>query len=352
MHYNSQIYYYLKEKITMCNKTQFSIKSLILLSALASVSAQAELIFSDEVYTAFTSATTQLLPAVSDSDSETVPFESPGSVLALSQSPAGGQPFPNIPTSQTTAFASAAQLFSGNSVLTGVGANGFFLRNSLPPNTLEAGATYAVTITNPSTTAAEALVADIFIPTPTLQFFGNIGNSFPAGADPALDASARVQARVLTKVTHPDGSIVEDVLVDYGMFTFRNPQTGVFEALPISSDSVGLTRFDEPDGSFGFQLPELDLEGVTSPDLAELGPGDVMEFSYDFFATASTGFGETGIFAAIGDPFNLSGAGSGRIDIKVAGDPGSVVPIPGAVWLLSSGLLGLWGLRKGSKNQA
>ena len=336
----------------MCKKTQFPIKLLILLAAMAPVSVSAALIFSDEEYTAFTNATTQLLPAVSDFDSATVPFESPASVLALSRSPAGGQPFPNIPTSQTTAFASAAQLtLGGGNVLTGVGANGFFLRNSLPPNTLEAGATYAVTITNTSTTATEALVADIFIPTPTMQFFG-VGNFFPAGADPALDASARVQARVLTKITHPDGSIVEDVLVDYGMFTFRNPQTGVFEALPLSSDSVGLTRFDEPDGSFGFALPELDLEGVTSPDLAELGPGDVMEFSYDFFATASTGFGETGVFAAIGDPFNLSAGGGRGIDIKAAGGSGSVVPIPGAVWLLSSGLLGLWGLRKGTKNQA
>lgn len=336
----------------MYNKTQSLIKPLILLAALAPVSVSADVIFSDEVYTAFTSATTQLLPAVNDFDSETVPVDSPASVLALSRSPARTLPFPNIPTSQTTAFASAAQItLGGGDVLTGVGANGFFFQNSLPPNTLEAAATYALTITNTSTTVTEPLEVDIFIPTPTMQFFG-VGNSFPAGADPALDASARVQARVLTKITHPDGSIVEDVLVDYGMFTFRNPQTGVFGVLPISSDSVGLTRFDEPDGSFGFQLPELDLEGVTSPDLAELGPGDVMEFSYDFFATASTGFGETGIFAAIGDPFNLSAGGGRGIDIKVAVDPGSVVPIPGAVWLLSSGLLGLWGLRKGAENQA
>ena len=312
---------------------------LALLAALAPGAASAALIFSDEKYTAFTNATTQLLPAVTGFDSKTVPFGSPASVLALSRSPAGGQPFPNIPTSQTTAFASAAQLtLGGGNVLTGVGANGFFLRNSLPPNTLEAGATYAVTITNTSTTATESLVADIFIPTPTLQFFGNIGNFFPVGADPARDASARVQARVITKITHPDGSIVEDVLVDYGMFTFRNPQTGVFGALPLSSDSVGLTRFDEPDGSFGFQLPELDLEGVTFPDLANLGPGDIMEFSYDFFAMASTGFGETGVFAAIGDPFNLSASGA-RFNLQI----GNLVnpPVPGVSEPNTLAVLGL-----------
>lgn len=306
---------------------------LALIAALAPGAASAALIFSDEEYTAFTNATTQLPPAVTDFDSKTVPFGSPASVLALSRSPARGQPFPNIPTSQTTPFASAAQLtLGGGNVLTGVGVNGFFLMNSLPPNTLEATATYSVTVTNTSTTITEALTADIFIPTPTLQFFG-VGNFFPSGVDPARDASARVQARVLTKITHPDGSIVEDVLLDYGMFTFRNPQTGVFDVLPISSDSVGLTRFEVPDGSFGAQLPELDLEGVTAPDLAALGPGDIMEFSYDFFATASTGFGETGIFAAIGDPFDLSASGA-RFDIVT-----SAVPEPSTGVLLLAGLL-------------
>lgn len=303
---------------------------LFFIAALAPVSVSAELIFSDEEYTAFTSATTQLLPAVIDFDSDTVPNGSPASVLALSR--ANGQPFPNIPTSQTTAFASAAQLTLGDSIVNGVGVNGFFLTNSLPPNTLEAATQYSVTITNTSTTVAEPLVADFLIPPPTMQFFG-VGNSFPAGVDLARDAFAFVQVRISTKLTHPDGSIVEDVLLDYGMRTFRDPMSGVFLALPISSDSVGLTRFDEPDGSFGFQLPELVLEGVSSPDLAELGPGDVMEFGYDFFATASTGFGETGVFAAIGDPFNLS-AGGARFNLEP-------IPLPAALWLLSPALGGL-----------
>jgi hypothetical protein len=101
---------------------------------------------------------------------------------------------------------------------------------------------------------------------------------------------------------------------------------------------VGITRFDVPDGSFGFRLPELSV-GISLP---ELGPGDIMEVSFDYFATASTGFGETGIFAAIGDPFNLS-TGGGRFDLQV-GDPGPgglPVPEPATWTLLASGLLAL-----------
>lgn len=163
--------------------------SLLFIAALVPVPVSAELIFSDEDYTAFTNATTQLLPAVTDFDSDTVPKGSPASVLALAPSPAKGEPFPNLPTSQTRAFASAAQLSSGDSVLNGVGVSGFFLMNSLPPNTLEAATQYSITITNTSTTVTEPLVADFFVPTPTLQFFG-VGDFLPAGADPARDAFA------------------------------------------------------------------------------------------------------------------------------------------------------------------
>jgi len=58
---------------------------------------------------------------------------------------------------------------------------------------------------------------------------------------------------------------------------------------------------------------------------------------------ARTGFGETGIFAAIGDPFNLSGAG-GSFTLRV-GDPagpgtgsGGSIPEPGTLALLGLSL--------------
>jgi hypothetical protein len=77
--------------------------------------------------------------------------------------------------------------------------------------------------------------------------------------------------------------------------------------------------------------------------LVTIGPGDILKFTYEYFASASTGFGETGIFAAIGDPFDLS-AGGGRFDLHV-GDaiapgpgPGNGVPEPGTLATLGLGL--------------
>jgi hypothetical protein len=35
---------------------------------------------------------------------------------------------------------------------------------------------------------------------------------------------------------------------------------------------------------------------------SSVGPGEGLEFGYDYFATASTGFGETAVFAAIAIP--------------------------------------------------
>lgn len=315
---------------------------LVLVAALAPGSVSAALIFSDLFFSASTEAHTQLPPPVIDSNTEFIPNQGPGAVEALSR--ANGAPFPNLPNSVGSAFASAAQLtFAGGVILTGVGVNGFFLRNSLPPNKLLALAFNSQTITNNSTTDTESLLVSFFIPAPTMQFFG-VGDSFPGGADLARDASALVEAELFTNLTRADGSRVQEIILTYGMQTFRDPRPGgAFSAIPRSSDSVGLTRFDEPDGSFGFALPELLLEDVLLP---EIGPGESLEIVYTFSASASTGFGETGIFAAIGDPFNLSTSGA-RFNIQV-GDPidpgpgpGVPVPVPATWSLLAAGLLAL-----------
>jgi hypothetical protein len=54
-------------------------------------------------------------------------------------------------------------------------------------------------------------------------------------------------------------------------------------------------------------------------------PGESLEFGYDYFATASTGFGETAVFAAIGDPFNLT-TGGGRFEFLLGDAPPNSVP--------------------------
>lgn len=299
---------------------------LLLAAALAPQSASAGLISESEVaLTAFTSFDTQGVPAVTDFDDT---IDGLGSVLALTRATNQTMPFPNIPTSQTTAFASSAGTTVG---VFGVGVNGFFFQNALPPNELLASGTFSQTLTNTSTVpnSVTPVVVDFFVPNPTIQFFG-VGNSFPVGADPARDVLATVSIVMRTTLTHPNGSFIEDVVLDYGMGVMRPTPEGVLTAVPFPDVTGPIPTFEEPDGSFGWRLPAL---FVNDMPLGDLGPGDVLEFSYEYSAFASTGFGETGIFAAIGDPFDLS-AGGGRVELEV-------IPEPATLTLLAAGLVAL-----------
>jgi hypothetical protein len=221
--------------------------------------------------------------------------------------------------------------------------NGFHFENSLPPNRYFASGKWTQTLTNNSA-VTQVSTATISVPTPTIRFFG-VGNSFPAGANPDLDASAAVDIRLFSTLTHTDGSEVETVLFDYGMQTLRAPIVGVLLADPTDDALGALSRFDEPDGSFGFQL----LPVIKNFSFGSVGAGESLEFGYDYFATASTGFGETGVFAAIGDPFNLSTSG-GRFEFQVgnASTPSSV-PEPGSsltTFGLSLVMLGIFAHRR------
>lgn len=306
---------------------------LLLIASLAPlpVSAQSFLgiDFSDIKLSAFASVSTQLEPIQTDSDTNSAPKSSFSSVVALV--PARGIPFPNLPNSVGSAFASSAGTNTG---LFGVGVNGFFFTNSLPPDALLGSVTFEQTITNNSTSSVE-IFADITIPAPTIQLFG-VGDFFPVGADPRRDVTASVNVSFLTRITHPDGTVVDGQPLDYGIFLFRELTSGTLHA--IDADGALLSRFEEPDGSFGFQLPNFHEDNLR---LAEIAPGDILELTLEYSASASTGFGETGIFAAIGDPFNLSAGGS-ALDIHVGA--ATSIPEPGSWALLALGF-GLLSLR-------
>jgi hypothetical protein len=312
---------------------------LTLIAALAPGAASATLIFSDMRFIADTSFSAELLPDVSNADTQDVPNNGAGAVNALTLAP--GALFPNVPVTinLSSAFASASfATFGGGGITSGVGANGFFLRNSLPPNHLSATALMFQSITNDSSTVTESVRASFFIPAPTLRFFG-VGDFFPAGADPARDAFGVAQARLLTTLRRADGlSSVSDTILEYGLQTVRdidplNP--GKFSAIALSpEDSVDLVRFDEPDGSIVFRLPALGVN-LALPDI---GPGEILDLAYVFQAGASTGFGETGIFAAVGDPFDLTANGA-RFELQI----GNVVnpPVPGVSEPNTFAVLGL-----------
>ena len=288
--------------------------ALLLMAGFAPVSVSAGTIeLSDVRISARATFSSQRVPEISDFDVKVAP---PDQLLQAAQALViEGLPFPNQPNSQNAGFASSAGAVGG---VFGVGVNGFHFQNSLPPNRYFASGTWSQTLTNNSA-VTQVSTGAISVPAPTIRFFG-VGNSFPPGADPDLDASAAVNIRLTSKLTHTDGSVEETVHFEYGMHTLRAPIVGVLLADPTDDALGALSRFDEPDGSFGFRL----LPVVRGFSFSSVGPGESLEFGYDYFATASTGFGETGVFAAIGDPFNLT-AGGGRFEFQM----GDSVPEPG-----------------------
>jgi hypothetical protein len=256
---------------------------LLLMASFAPVSVSAGTIeLSDVRISARATFSAQRVPEISDFDVKVAPADQ---LLQAAQALViEGLPFPNVPNSQNAGFASSAGVVGG---VFGVGVNGLHFQNSLPPNRYFASGTWSQTLTNNSD-VTQVSTGAISVPAPTIRFFG-VGNSFPPGADPDLDASAAVNIRLTSKLTHANGSVVDTVHFEYGMHTLRAPIVGVTPGRPDRRALGALSRFDEPDGSFGFRC--CLWSGVSrSPVSAR---ARVWSFGYDYFATASTGFGET-----------------------------------------------------------
>jgi len=317
--------------------TRISPAAVLLFASFAPVSVSADSIeLSDVRISARASFSSQQVPEKSDFDVKVAP---PDQLLQAAQALViDGLPFPNQPNSQNAGFASSTAVVGG---LFGAGVNGFHFQNSLPPNRYFASGTWTQTLTNNST-LTQVSTGTISVPAPTIRFFG-VGNSFPTGANPDLDASAAVNIRLFSILTHTDGSEEETVHFEYGMHTLRAPIVGVLLADPTDDALGALSRFDEPDGSFGFRL----LPVTRGFSFSSIRPGESLEFGYDYFATASTGFGETGVFSAIGDPFDLT-TGSGSFEFQVEDALPNSVSEPGTLTMFGIGLtvLGLFAHRR------
>src|SRR4051812_20132039 len=173
----------------------------LLAATLAPVSARAGgVVLSDVTLTARATFSSQrVAPEKTDFDVKTAP---PDQLLQAAQALViEGLPFPNQPNSQNAGFASSAAAVGG---AFGLGVNGFHFENSLPPNRYFAAGRWTQTLTNNST-VTQVSNAAISVPAPTIRFFG-VGNSFPGGANPDLDATASVDIRLTSKLTHADGS--------------------------------------------------------------------------------------------------------------------------------------------------
>lgn len=106
----------------------------------------------------------------------------------------------------------------------------------------------------------------------------------------------------------------------------------------VIGTDIGGTFFDY--GSyFGYTFDRYD----ESLDLGTFAAGDSFEISYELMVGVFGPGYETGAYASIGDPGDLSGGG---LYGTLEGGGDATVPIPGAVWLLGSGLMGLAGFRR------
>jgi len=100
------------------------------------------------------------------------------------------------------------------------------------------------------------------------------------------------------------------------------------------TDPLGSTYFTgSTNNIFGYQFDDLN-DTVTGL----LAKGETVRVKSEMFVFLMSPSGETGAAASIGDPLDLS---SGAFSSSL-----SIVPVPAAVWLFGSGLLGLIGIAR------
>jgi hypothetical protein len=164
--------------------------------------------------------------------------------------------------------------------------------------------------------------------------------------------SASAQASYITFTGYVDNPSVtyslpgvsfEDGAAANGYISFTPNATdpinlpGTVEAFWIDVDKVGggTYRFEIP-GEIGEYNPTTftPIAGDGIYFVVDNGPGHFMEF--EWYAPGYDGFGQTSqwLYQDFNNQFSLHGFAP------------TVVPIPGALWLLSSGILAFAGLRK------
>jgi hypothetical protein len=211
---------------------------------------------------------------------------------------------------------------------TGAGAvavDGLFFNGGLALNTLTATSILTSEITN-TTGGMVPFSYDYFLPGPTLTISDFAGMS--ELDDPTISVFFDFRVSLDFGSGFGPASVVSQGILTGGYVSHTLDTAG--------TDPLGSTFFTDatyPNNIFGYQFD--DLSGTVTGSLADGATVGVQ--SSLFVRLTGPGF-ETGGAANIGDPLNLStGAFSGSLNI---------VPIPAAVWLFGSGLIGLIGIAR------
>jgi len=232
-----------------------------------------------------------------------------------------------VPPSDGTDIIFSGQGYArGTANDTGAGAvdiNGAFFSGNLS-NSLTATATLTSDITN-NTGGLAAFAYDFILPGPTLTI-----SDFAGVSDTDVPT---IRAFFDFRVSLDFGSGFLTFVVSQGELKggIVSHTLGTAGTDPLSSTFFTNSTF--PDNVFGYQFDSLD-GAVTG----FLDNGQTVTAKSSLFVSLDAPGFETGGAASIGDPLDLtSGAFSGSL---------SIIPVPAAVWLFGSGLIGLIGLAR------
>jgi hypothetical protein len=243
------------------------------------------------------------------------------------------------------AFASALAAFDHTG---GVGVTSFIGGDPNPANPdaieqLAAHATWTQDFAN-NDTEPQDLFAILHIP--ALQV-GLIGVP-PERTSVSATETAEAEVTVAFIVTHPDGTTTKGPLFEFGLRAFEKQlelAPGHFNNFAdvqfLGVNDKTLPLFDSfKDNGDDFN-PRFDIDAVsTKVDFGTLQPGDTLDVVYQLTAVGTTGGGEEGFVAFLGDPFEVSGTSDAFV--VTAGPVAAAVPEPAtwALMILGFGLLG------------
>jgi len=239
-------------------------------------------------------------------------------------------------SSITGAFASALTVGDHSG---GVGVTSFIGGDPNPSNPdaveqLAAHATWTQDFAN-NGTEPEGVFATLNIP--ALQV-GLIGVP-PERTSVSATETAEAEATVAFIVTHADGTTTKGPLFEFGLRAIEKQLMlgiGHFENFAdvefIGVNAKTLPLFDSFKDNGDQFNPRFDIDAVsTKVDFGTLQPGDTLDVVYQLTAVGTTGGGEEGFVAFLGDPFDVSGTSDAFV--VTTGPPAATVPEP-ATWVL------------------